>query len=105
MAGAEMRKLYDEQAKERQKAALKKGSQRPVPANLPERGDSRDAVGKGQERSGDQTDPHLKTADRLASEFGVSAPTIKRDAAFAKGVDAIAEAAGPPLLASCRLNS
>jgi len=41
----------------------------------------------------DQTDPSA-TADRLASEFGVSAPTIKRDAAFAKGVDANATCDG-----------
>jgi hypothetical protein len=36
-----------------------------------------------------------KTADALADEFGVSPKTIKNDAAFSRGVDAIAEAAGP----------
>jgi hypothetical protein len=45
------------------------------------------------ESGGDKTCPHLKTADALAAEFGVSRTTIKNDAAFAKGVDAIAEAA------------
>lgn len=35
------------------------------------------------------------TATRLASEHSVSAPTIKRNAAFARAVNAIEEAAGP----------
>lgn len=43
---------------------------------------------EGRDFSGDQTDTP-KTADALASEFGVSAPTIKRDGAFAEAVDAI----------------
>jgi hypothetical protein len=41
----------------------------------------------------DQIDPLPTTAEKLAKEFGVSAPTIKRDEQFAKGVDAIAKAA------------
>lgn len=36
----------------------------------------------------DHCDP-VPTADRLASEFGVSAPTIKRDGQFAAAVDAL----------------
>jgi len=40
--------------------------------------------------SRDQSDPTIRTADRLASEFGVSAPTIKRDGKFAEAVDALA---------------
>ena len=39
--------------------------------------------GLGKKRSGDQIEPHLKTADRLAKEHGVSAATIKRDAKIA----------------------
>jgi hypothetical protein len=31
------------------------------------------------------------TADALATEFGVSAPTIKRDGAFAEAVDILSE--------------
>jgi phage N-6-adenine-methyltransferase len=42
---------------------------------------------------GDQNDPHQKTAEKIAQEFNVSAPTIKRDEQFAKGVDAIARVA------------
>lgn len=45
-------------------------------------------------KSGDQNDPQ-KTADRLAASHGVSAPTIKRDAAFADAVDKIEEVQGP----------
>lgn len=36
--------------------------------------------GKGVSRSGDQNEPYLRTADKIAGEHGVSAPTIKRDA-------------------------
>lgn len=36
----------------------------------------------------DQNDP-ASTAERLATEFGVSAPTIKRDAAFASAVETL----------------
>jgi ParB family chromosome partitioning protein len=38
----------------------------------------------------DQSDPVERTADRLASELGVSAPTIKRDGRFADAVDTLA---------------
>lgn len=43
----------------------------------------------------DQNDlsDNISTAEKLAKEFNVSAPTIKRDEQFAKGVDAIAKAA------------
>lgn len=36
-----------------------------------------------------QSDTKLQTADRLAAEFGVSAPTIKRDGTFAAAVDTL----------------
>ena len=42
----------------------------------------------------DQNDPS-STSDRLAEEYNVSAPTIKRDAKFAEAVDKIADVAGP----------
>jgi ParB family chromosome partitioning protein len=45
--------------------------------------------GRGRERSGAQNEPHLKTAERVAIETGVSAATVKRDAAFTKAVDAL----------------
>ena len=41
----------------------------------------------------DQNDP-ISTAERIAKETGVSAPTIKRDAEYAAAVDKIAEIAG-----------
>lgn len=41
----------------------------------------------------DQNDHSAKTAEKLAKEFNVSAPTIRRDEQFAKGVDAIAKVA------------
>jgi len=40
----------------------------------------------------DQNDPIERTADALAREFGVSAPTIKRDGAFAAAVETLAQA-------------
>ena len=36
----------------------------------------------------------IPTADRLAAEYKVSAPTVKRDASFARAVDALADVAG-----------
>lgn len=54
--------------------------------------------GKGKSRSGDHSEPHLeppqKTSEKLAKEYGVSAPTIKRDAKFSEAVDQIAENVG-----------
>jgi len=51
--------------------------------------------GHGDQKSGDHSDTPIPTAAKLAEEYGLSAPTIKRDAAFAEAVDTIAEAAGP----------
>lgn len=47
MVGARAREVYDKQAKERQKATLKRGNEKPVKEKLPEResGQSRDKVG------------------------------------------------------------
>lgn len=42
----------------------------------------------------DQNDPHQKTAQRLADEYKVSEPTIKRDGMFATSIDAIAATLG-----------
>lgn len=42
----------------------------------------------------DQNDHSAKTAERIASDVGVSAPTIRRAATFARNIDTIAEAAG-----------
>lgn len=51
--GVKVKGLYAEQAKERQKATLKKGNEKPVPANLPERnGDARDKAGEAVKVSG-----------------------------------------------------
>lgn len=48
----------------------------------------------GQEPgSRDQNDPSIRTADRLATEYKVSAPTIKRDGQYAAAVDTL-QAAG-----------
>jgi hypothetical protein len=43
---------------------------------------------------GDQNDPLPKTAEKIAQEQHVSAPTVKRDADFAKAVDAVGESLG-----------
>jgi len=43
--------------------------------------------GKGKSRSGGQSDPHLRTADALAAQHGVSPRTVKRDGEFAAAVD------------------
>jgi len=51
-------------------------------------------AGPGRGKTLDQNDPVFSTADRIASQTGVSAPTIKRDAAYAANIDAIAEAVG-----------
>lgn len=51
-------------------------------------------------KSADQNDPQIWTAEKLAEEYGVSAPTIKRDQDFAEAVDTIAEVAGPEAKAS-----
>ena len=44
-----------------------------------------------------QNDPVVSTAERLATIHGVSAPTIKRDAEYAKNVDAIAINTSPEI--------
>jgi len=44
-------------------------------------------AGPGRGKTIDQNDPMFSTADRLAKEHGVSAPTIKRDGQFAKAVE------------------
>lgn len=49
--------------------------------------------GAGQTRSGGQIEPHLKTADRLATEHGVSPATVKRAGAYDTAAKVI-EAAG-----------
>lgn len=47
----------------------------------------------GDRKSIDQNDPLIEsTADRLATEYKVSAPTIKRDGQYAAAVDKLAEA-------------
>jgi phage N-6-adenine-methyltransferase len=52
--------------------------------------------GKRTDVTSDQNDPKLQsTAARLADQHHVSAPTIKRDGAYARAVDIIAEAVGP----------
>jgi hypothetical protein len=51
--------------------------------------------GHGDQKSGDHSDTPIPTAAKLAEEYGVSAPTIKRDQDFAEAVDTIAEVAGP----------
>lgn len=48
--------------------------------------------GHGDQKSGDHSDTPIPTAAKLAEEYGVSVPTIKRDQDFAEAVDAIAEA-------------
>lgn len=40
-------------------------------------------------------DVHLKTAEKLATEYGVDEKTIRRDADFAEAVDKLAENVGP----------
>ena len=44
---------------------------------------------------GYQNDTNQKTAERIAQQTGVSAPTVYRDAKFAEAIDRIADVAGP----------
>lgn len=46
-------------------------------------------TGANQHAQRDQSDPSAKTADHLAAEHDVSAPTIKRDGAFAAAVEKV----------------
>ena len=41
---------------------------------------------------GDQSDPPSKTADTLATQYGVGSATIERDGQFARAVDVVKEA-------------
>lgn len=70
MVGARAREIYDREAKERQKASLKKGAAVPVPANLPERekSDSRDAVGKAIGVSGKTIDHATRVLNQAVPE-------------------------------------
>ena len=47
--------------------------------------------GKGKDRSGDQKEPHLKTAEKLAAEHHVSPATVKRAGEFATAVETVRE--------------
>lgn len=53
------------------------------------------AQGKRTDLTSDQNDQKLETAERLAVELGVSAPTVRRDGKFAEAMDTIAETLGP----------
>lgn len=53
-------------------------------------------AGPGRGKTMDQNDPLFSTADRLATEYKVSAPTIKRDGQYAAAVDKLAEAGIEP---------
>lgn len=44
--------------------------------------------------TGDQNDHRLKTAEKIAADHGVSAPTVRRSADFARDVEAIASKVG-----------
>lgn len=48
----------------------------------------------GDHKSKDQNDPLINAASAIASEHGVSAPTVKRAEKFANAIDKIAEKAG-----------
>jgi site-specific DNA-methyltransferase (adenine-specific) len=50
--------------------------------------------GERTDLTSDQNDTKLETADKLAAEYKVGKATIKRDAAFASAVDAVADIAG-----------
>ena len=51
--------------------------------------------GKRHDLTSDQIDQKLTTADKLAKQYGVSAPTIRRDAAFAHDVDTLSAVLSP----------
>jgi N6-adenosine-specific RNA methylase IME4 len=52
--------------------------------------------GKGKERSGDQIEPHFKTADIIAQQHNVSPATVKRAGQLAQAVEAV-KAAQPDI--------
>lgn len=43
--------------------------------------------GHGDQKSGGQNEPPIKTAEKLAAQYGVSASTIKRDSQYAEAVE------------------
>lgn len=45
--------------------------------------------GKGKPRSGAQSEPNLRTSEKVASELGVGRETIKRDGQFAEAADKV----------------
>jgi hypothetical protein len=51
--------------------------------------------GKRRDLTSDQIDQKLTTADKLALQYNVSAPTIRRDAALARDVDTLSSALSP----------
>jgi preprotein translocase subunit SecD len=51
--------------------------------------------GKRRDLTSDQIDQKLTTADKLALQYNVSAPTIRRDAALARDVDTLSSVLSP----------
>jgi ParB-like chromosome segregation protein Spo0J len=51
--------------------------------------------GKRRDLTSDQIDQKLTTADKLALQYNVSAPTIRRDAALARNVDTLSSVLSP----------
>ena len=51
--------------------------------------------GKRRDLTSDQFDQKLTTADKLALQYNVSAPTIRRDAALARDVDTLSSVLSP----------
>jgi hypothetical protein len=93
MVGARVRKFYDDQAKERQKAAGGNHSKKALPENLPEAlgADARDhagkavgvsgkSVGRGHKKNSVENSPQSlgTTRDRIGKLFGVSGQTVDR---------------------------
>ena len=56
-------------------------------------------IPKGSE---DQNDPRLTTAEKIAAQHGISAPTVKRAAEFSRNVDSIADQIGESARAAAR---
>lgn len=69
LVAAKAKPMFEEEARKRQKAALRKGDKTPVPVNLPERGDARDQAAAVVNVSGKSVSDAEKVLDAGAPEL------------------------------------
>lgn len=69
VVAAKLKPIFEAQAAKRQKDSLKKGTKKPVPENLPERGDARDKAGQAMNVSGKSVDMAAKVIAKAVPEI------------------------------------